>query len=285
MNQFFSENQCDLRCISETDVPPCVSWPRYAWRRAAMAGTHGLCLFLGVIATLCSRRVGARLLQIWARAYIKSTGVRVEISGELKSPKTTLVVSNHMSSLDGMVLVAAHPFVVVTRDELGRHPILGRLVRNAGMIFVRQGSLASLRDLVTSITARLQRGDSVLVFPEGKIRCSPPGGQFSSSVMQAAIDARVPVRPVLMWCELADGRPTSRASWLGTEPLRQSLQRIQRIRGLVLKVHVLPDIEPDDAGSRSELAHMARQSIAAAALHIPVTCQANRLSDIVEVSS
>ncbi|MBV9011575.1 MAG: 1-acyl-sn-glycerol-3-phosphate acyltransferase [Pseudonocardiales bacterium] len=250
-----------------------------------MAGTHGLAWLLGVVSTLCSRRVGARLLQVWARAYVKSTGVCVEISGELTLSKPALVVSNHMSSLDGMVLVAEHPFVVVARDELSRHPIVGRLLRNAGMIFVRQGSLASLRDLITSITTGLQRGDSVLAFPEGTIRCSPPGGQFSSSVMQAAIDARVPVRPVLMWCELADGRPTSRASWLGTEPLRQSLQRIQRIRGLVLKVHVLPDIEPDDVGNRGELARMARQSIVAAVLHSPVTCQANRPSDMVEVNS
>lgn len=238
---------------------------------------------------MCSRRFGARLLQIWTRAYIRSTGVRVEVTGKLASSKPALIVPNHMSSLDAMALLAVlplgHRIAVVTTDDLARNPILGRLVRNAGMIFIRQGSLASLRDLVASVTARLRQGEGVLAFPEGQIRCSPPGGRFSPAVMQAAIGAGVPVRPVLMWFELADGRPTSHASWLGTEPLRQSLQRIQRSSGLVLKVRVLPDIDPAEVHNRNELARLARQSVGAAAEHFPANCTAGRQSDRVESHS
>lgn len=283
MNQYFPENPCTLRCLCDADSPPSVHWLRYALRRAAIMVTHGLAWFLGVVSTLCSERLSARLLQIWTRAYIQSTGVHVEMSGVPASPKPALVVANHMSSLDAMVLMTAHPFVVLTKDELAGHPILGRLVRNAGMIFVRQGDLASVRDLITSSTAALRRGKSVLAFPEGQVRCAPPGGRFSPSVLQAAIDAGVPVRPVLMWCELADGKPTPHASWLGTEPLRTSLQRIQRTRGLVVRVRVLPDIEPNHG--RRELARLARQSIGAATPHDPVSCAAGRRSDPVEVGS
>jgi 1-acyl-sn-glycerol-3-phosphate acyltransferase len=278
-NQFFPEHACDLRCILKTDTAECVGWFRYSSRRLGMTAAYGLIWCFGLLSTFCSQHASIRLFQVWSRTWMKTTGARVEISGDLSSNMPILLVANHMSYFDMIIMMTAHPFIMVNAKEMRKHPIVGRLLRNTGAIFVARESLSSLRSFVADVSAALDRGNSVVVFPEGRIRCSAPGGPFAPAVMQAAIDARVPVRPVLMWCELADGRPTSRASWLGSEPLRHSLQRLQRIRGLTVKLRVLPDIDPANVSNRNELARLARASIAAASDHFPITCISSQPTD------
>jgi len=285
-NQFFPEHPCDLRCIPKTDTAEYeyVGWFQHSLRRLGMAAAYSLIWCFGLLSIFCSQRASTRLFQVWSRLWMKTTGARVEISGDLSSNTPILLVANHMSYFDMIIMMTAHPFVMVNAQEMRKHPLLGRILRNTGAIFVTRESLSSLRDFVADVSAALGRGNSVVVFPEGRIRCSAPGGPFAPAVMQAAIDTGVPVRPVLMWCELADGRPTSRASWLGTEPLRHSLQRLQRIRGLTVKLRVFPDIDPAGVSNRNDLARLARASLAAASDHFPATCISIQPTDLLEAS-
>jgi 1-acyl-sn-glycerol-3-phosphate acyltransferase len=241
-----------------------------------MTAAYGLAWCFGVLSLCCSRRTAVRLLRAWARLWIKTTGARIAITGDLTPKSPVLLVANHMSYFDVIVLLAAHPFIMVSAEEMRNHPILGRLLRNSGTIFVARDDLSGLRGFVDEVGTTLRRGDSVVVFPEGRIRCSAPGGPFAPCVMQAAIDTGVPVRPVLMWCELEDGRPTSQASWLGTESLRHSLQRLQRIRGLTVNLRILQDLDPRHVPQRTRLARQARSLIASAASDFPSTCRSHR---------
>lgn len=277
-NQFFPEHPCDLRCVPEAGNTDHVGWFRYSSRRLAMTAAYGLIWCMGILSVFCTRRVSTRLFQLWSRLWMTTSGARVEISGDLRPGTPVLLACNHMSYFDMIVIMAVHPYVMASAEEMRKHPVVGRLLRNTGTIFVARENLSSVRRFVGEVTAALRGGHSVVVFPEGRIRCSAPGGPFAPSVMQAAIDAGVPVRPALMWCELADGRPTSRASWLGTEPLRRSLQRLQRLRGLTVRVRVFPDIHPAEVDHRNELARRARASFTTANDHFPVTCISSRLA-------
>jgi 1-acyl-sn-glycerol-3-phosphate acyltransferase len=283
-NQFFPEHPCDLRCIAENDIAAPVGSIRYFSRRLAMTAVYGLVRCLGVLSVFCSRRTNIRIFRMWSRAWLKASGVRIEISGELCPDKPVLLVANHMSYFDMITMMAAHPFITVSAAEMRTDAFVGRILRNIGTIFVARENLSSLPGLVADTGAALRRGDSVVVFPEGRIRCSAPGGPFAPSVMQAAINTGAPVRPVLMWCELPGGQPTSRASWLGSESLRHSLRRLQRIRGLTVQIRVFPDIDPAAVRNRTELARRARASFSAASEHLPASCVSRGLTDLLEAS-
>lgn len=204
---------------------------------------------------------------------MRATGARIEVSGDVRGARPALLVANHASQLDVMVLLALHPMVVVAADSAVRDPVAGRLARNSGVIVVER-STASLPAMVRRAADALRTGNTVLVFPEGRIRCSAPGGPFRPGAMQAAIDARAPVRPVLIQYELRDSRPAPHASWLGDETLPMSLCRVMRIRGLRVRVHVFPDIDTTVHRDRKALARTAKEPLDAAVAGAPSTCVA-----------
>lgn len=227
---------------------------------------------LGMLAELCTEALSTRLFRFWSHLWIRASGVRVEVDGELVPRRPVLLVANHVTYFDVIVLLRAHPFLMASADEMRHDRYVGRLLRNMGTIFVDRARLSALRGFVSQVSGVLRGGQSVAVFPEGRIRCSAPGGEFAPAVMQAAVDSGVPVRPVLIWCELPDGSTTSRASWLGAESLRDSLRRLQRMKGLTVRIQVLPDIDPASADNRSELAHRARAALAEASRGFPDHC-------------
>ncbi|GAA4863653.1 lysophospholipid acyltransferase family protein [Saccharopolyspora cebuensis] len=266
-------NRCDEACLATDDGAARVGRLRRAWRTAAVGAAIALCWVFGVLSAACSRGGARRLLRWWTALYTRATGARFTATGE-RSPGAALLLANHVSSLDAMAVLATRPAVAVARRELADHPFLGRLSRNAGTIFVDQDSLAGVRALVEAITAELRSGNSVVVFPEGRVRCLPPGGDFRPSAVQAALDAGAPVVPVALWWELPGGRVTPRATWIGTEPLARSLRRITEARGLVMRIAALDALEP--RGKRTELARRAHRAVADAAPPVPGTCAAHR---------
>lgn len=269
-SQVFSESPCGPACVPATDDPPRVGLARYLLRRMALSGTYVLALAFGAVATVTGRRAAVRLLRLWSRVFMAAIGVRVEVIGDLGSAVPVLAVTNHVTVFDPMALLSRRPFVPVITDEAKRNPIIGPLLRGSGTIFLRRGKLDDVAPLISHMTAALRAGHSVAAAPEGRVRCSPPGGVFKPASLQCAVDTGVPVRPLLMRCRLRDGTPTSRAFLPGT--WSASLRNTMRIRGLVFELRILQDIDATATGHRKELARRAKQRMDEAAANWPTTC-------------
>ncbi|GAA4863659.1 lysophospholipid acyltransferase family protein [Saccharopolyspora cebuensis] len=269
-NQYFPEHPCDLRCLPEDeDEVEVVGEVRFLLRRLAMRALYPAAWCAGVLGAALPRSAGAALFRWWARAWLAASGVRVRISGELGSDPV-LLIANHVSYFDALAFVAARPCTITAAHDMRADRFLGRFLSAAGTIYLERDRLSALRRFVGEVAEELRSGRCVVAFPEGRIRCSAPGGAFAPTVLQAAVDAGVPVRPVLLWCERPDGRPTSRLSWLGDEGLHDSLRRVQRMRGAAVRVQVLPDLDP--GLGRAELARRADAALAEAGAHLPDTC-------------
>ena len=96
-------------------------------------------------------------------------GYGTRVSGKRNLPTTgpALLVSNHQSFLDPMLLgIAAYPrkLTFLARKQLFNHRLFGPYIRWCGAVPIDQGFG---RDGMRAITARLDRGEAVVVFPEG----------------------------------------------------------------------------------------------------------------------
>jgi 1-acyl-sn-glycerol-3-phosphate acyltransferase len=273
INQYFSESPCCADCVPPGDDPPHVGQVRYALRHAAlfMAGLLGA--VAGYFARFTGQRTAQFLLKVWARAMLRAMGIRTEVAGEVRSTRPVLVVGNHITLFDSLPLLARYRITPVMTEDIKQLPF-GSLFHHAGAILVARGSLAALRPLTAATTARLREGHSVVAAPEGVIRCSPPGGRFSPAIFQAAVDAGVDVRPLMIKAVLRDGSPTAHASSLGDE-YWPTVCRIMRLRGLVLHLTILDDIEPG-GHNRRDLARRANEEIDAAAAGLPRHCVSRR---------
>ncbi|WP_432715565.1 lysophospholipid acyltransferase family protein, partial [Streptomyces lavendulae] len=158
-----------------------------------------------------------------ARALLAALGVRVEDGPQEHGPPCgrrtgVLVVANHMSWLDPLVLVSIEPGVVLARHDVGRWPVIGTLARQAGTVFIDRGNPRQLPVVVATVASVLRSGRTVMFFPQATTWCTASGGRFRRAVFQAAVDAGALLEVLLIrnskgslrGCSGHEGRGSSR---------------------------------------------------------------------------
>src|SRR5213078_2211372 len=139
------------------------------------------------------RRLDARgaWLHGWCRFACRVLGIRITTHGSM--PSSGLLVSNHLSYLDIVVLSSIRPCVFVAKRDVARWPLFGWLAHAAGTIFVdRQRPLASAF-AVNRIHAAIATGLPVVLFPEGTSSDGATVLPFKSSLLESAVQLRCPV--------------------------------------------------------------------------------------------
>lgn len=137
----------------------------------AFAGTG----FFGVLATTLSwitpsGRMFAFLGRLWSGGWLLAAGIRVEVEREspLDQGVGYVFMVNHQSALDIPVLLATLPVPTrfLAKRELFRIPVLGWALRAGGFIPVDRKVRSRARETIEEAGSRLEKGSSILVFPE-----------------------------------------------------------------------------------------------------------------------
>src|SRR5438874_681227 len=152
-----------------------------------------------------SERLHARTgwLQRWSRFACRVVGIRVTTRGSM--PRSGLLVCNHLSYLDVIVLSSIRPCVFVAKRDVAVWPLFGWLARAAGTIFVdRERRLASA-DVVDLVQEAVAGGSLVVLFPEGTSSDGSTVLPFKSSLLESAVQLRCPVTAVAIEYALDDG--------------------------------------------------------------------------------
>jgi 1-acyl-sn-glycerol-3-phosphate acyltransferase len=257
---------CGPGCVTTT--MPTVGWPRGTLRLVATAGV----LLYGVLTAPLLAVLRGRARQAWARGVflgvLRAVGATLDVVGDatLGQPagRGALVVDNHVSWLDIVVINAVRPMRSVAKREIRSWPVVGSLASRAGTVYLDRRSLRALPDTVAELAAALRGGALVNACPEGTTWCGLGLGRFRPALFQAAIDGGVPVRPLAVRYRLSGGAPTTWPAFVGDETLIDSVRRTARLRGLVVEVRVLPEIAPGRAANRHELAALTEAAIRAA---------------------
>ena len=177
-------------------------------------------------------------VQAWAEQFLRTAGVTLQVVGQPASGPV-LLVSNHQSWLDIPTLHAAGYCRFVSKAEVGQWPLVGRLAHAAGTLFVQRSSRRDTQRTVQAMAQALQAGDRLAVFPEGTVGDGRSLLPFHGNMLQAAIDAGVPVQPVaLRFVDARTGAPSyAPCEAYLDEPMLRSLWRTLRTEHLVAVVH------------------------------------------------
>ncbi|MBB1254435.1 1-acyl-sn-glycerol-3-phosphate acyltransferase [Streptomyces sp. OF3] len=226
-------------------------------RRLLRVGAVVCWLLVGVLLAPPVRRTPARFraaaVRTWARALLKALGVRLRTRGSCP-PGPALVVANHVSWLDVLLLAAVRPGRMLAKAEVARYPVLGPLARYGGTLFIERDRLRRLPGTVGEIAAVLRSGGTVVAFPEGSTWCGRRHGRFRHAVFQAALDAGAAVQPVAIRYRQTGRDPAAVAAFVGEDTLGASLRRVLAARGLTAEVEALPPLAPEAAADRAALA-------------------------------
>jgi 1-acyl-sn-glycerol-3-phosphate acyltransferase len=169
----------------------------------------------------------------------------------------TLLVANHTSWLDILILGGSVGCAFVSKDELG-HPLIHWLADQNATVYVKRSNRKGAKDQAIAIATALEGDKPVALFPEGT---TGPGTHllpFRSTLLEAANFAakEVAIRPVAV----DYGDAMAEVGW-SDEPGKDNVLRLLgRSGNLPVTVNLLEPL--DRAVSRKELAHEAREAIA-----------------------
>jgi 1-acyl-sn-glycerol-3-phosphate acyltransferase len=177
-----------------------------------------------------------------------------------RAPEGVLVVSNHVSWLDILLVGAVCPGRMLAKREVAGWPVIGRFAVRGGTLFIDRERIRTLPDTVAEIAGALRGGATVVAFPEGSTWCGREEGRFRPAVFQAALDAGVPVRPVSIRYRLAGGEPTTAPAFVGDDTLLASVRRVVATRGLTAELTVDQEIPAGAHADRRALAGAVRRA-------------------------
>ncbi len=192
------------------------------WAATVFLTLFSACLDLFVVypISLIVDRKARRLLHTvsadWGRTIIRWSSIwRLVVTGKehLEKGKHYIVIANHQSMLDILAVCAGVPinFKFLAKRELFQIPFMGWAMAAAGYIPVDRASHKSGREAMHRITRVLDKGVSVLLFPEGTR--SPDGKihAFKMGAFKLARDNKVEILPVVVD---GTGQALPKRSWL-----------------------------------------------------------------------
>jgi 1-acyl-sn-glycerol-3-phosphate acyltransferase len=218
---------------------------------------------LGIFAVLAPVHIVTKTIlrrSPWPPRFLRAAawimGARVHVKGR-RPGRHTLLVANHTSWLDILILGGALDSAFVSKDQLG-HPLIHWLADQNGTVYVKRTHRKGAMDQARALAKALRGAKPITVFPEAT---TGPGTHllpFRSTLLEAANlapgDARV--RPVAV----DYGEARAEIAWF-EEPGADNVKRMLGRRGtLPVTVHVLPPLNPNF--DRKQLAREARNGIA-----------------------
>ena len=202
-------------------------------------------------------QVEHRVAAWWLGRILHILRLRVIVIGTPPRPPA-LVVANHVSWLDIVVLGHLLPTCFLSKAEVGHWPLIGWMAQRAGTLFIRRGS-GEAGDIGRTIARHLQHEGLLTLFPEGTTTDGQNVRPFFPRLFAAAIEAETPVAPVALRYR-AGGRLDELAPYTGEQTLLDNLLGLLGRNGGEVAVCFCPPIRSEGM-ERRVLAEQARSAI------------------------
>jgi 1-acyl-sn-glycerol-3-phosphate acyltransferase len=207
-----SDETAGSAALATADAVSACAEPRsggvLGWLARLVFGTYSLSLLFVLLSaaallalllpSLHWRRSSTRWL---ARLWLALAGLRLRVSGLEHLPEGSCVlVANHSSYLDGVVMTAGLPprFGFVIKHEATDMPVMGFLLRRIGSEFVDRHSAGGRQRGARRVMQRAEQGHSLVFFPEGTFDSVVGLKRFHIGAFVAAARGGVPLVPAVI---------------------------------------------------------------------------------------
>ena len=172
-------------------------------------------------------------VQRWARGFLRVWRIDLQVRGTPPAQGPLLLVANHISWLDILVLHAAGFCRFVSKADIKDWPVIGMMATHAGTLYIARDSRRDALRVVHHMRDALQRGEVVAVFPEGTTSDGLTLLPFHANLIQAAISACAPALPVaLEFIDSRTGQMSTAPMYIGDQTLLESVWRTLTTPGL-----------------------------------------------------
>jgi lyso-ornithine lipid O-acyltransferase len=245
-------------------------------RAAGLLVVFLVCTMIGIPYQDSALRFGLKRRKTFPHRYhrflCRLFGIRVTQIGTPVESDGVLIVANHTSYFDILVLSSLARVSFVARSDVVTWPLFGTLAKLQETVFVERTRRTQTGEARDQIRERLLAGDTLVLFPEGTSddgNCVLP---FKSALMgaveaeigkdEAGAVRRVPVQPVSISYVGLHGLPLGRENrpliaWYGDMDLVPHLWEAIKAGPIDVVVEFHPPMNVDSAGGRKPLAAAA----------------------------
>lgn len=186
-----------------------------------------------------------------ARRMLAALDVEVEVTSPL--PTGGLVLCNHLSYLDIVVIAAQGPAVFVAKSDVGKWPVIGGLLERGGAILAERERPLTAGKTAAEIRHSIENHLPVILFPEGTSSDGACVLPFKPTLLQAAIDAHAEITPAAVFYRAEGGEMKSDVCYWGDDTFFPHLIRLAGLDRVTAQVTFGTSSLPDD--NRKRAAH------------------------------
>ncbi|WP_173934632.1 lysophospholipid acyltransferase family protein [Chelativorans sp. Marseille-P2723] len=210
-----------------------------------------------------------RVPRLWHRLTLRVLGIRVHLRGRPATEKPLLIVSNHVSWSDILVLGSIMEAHFIAKAEVRGWPLLGTFARMQRSVFIERERRRASSTQAREIANRLASGDPMVLFAEGTTGDGTRILPFKSALFGAAqialgtMDAeRVLVQPAAIAYIRRNGLPLDRRergsiAWIGDMDFLPHLKELLRRGAIDVEVRFA---EPISCAAGTDRKALARKS-------------------------
>ena len=172
-------------------------------------------------------------VQAWAMQLLRIWGIDLEVRGKPVVSGPALLVCNHISWLDILVIHATRHCRFVSKSELRDWPVLGTLASGGGTLYIERAQRKDAMRMVKDMAQSLRNGDVLAVFPEGTTGDGMGLLPFHANLIQSAIEGEAPIQALaLQFVDAKTNTISMAARYIDDDTLLSSVWSTLRARHL-----------------------------------------------------
>jgi lyso-ornithine lipid O-acyltransferase len=175
----------------------------------------------------------------WLNRFSAIVNLCIIKEGELPE-LGALLVSNHISWLDIIVIGQYLPAYFVAKNDILSWPIIGYLSKQGGTIFIRRGDKKHIKATTEKMVWVLKQNCNIIAFPEGTTTRGDEVLGFHASLFQPALLTRSAIQPVVLQYQ---GEARQHAPFIGDDDFVPHLIKMLSLDKIEVHVSFLPVIK------------------------------------------
>lgn len=215
-----------------------------------------LCFLILIV----TRKRQEKIIQFWCKGLLSILEIKVDVKGfdiYLNNQMKYLVVANHISWVDIIVIQSIKPSIFVAKSDVAAWPLFGWVAQMTGTIFIKRDKVSDIKKALKKIKRRLLKR-SVCIFPEGTSTNGRYVLPFKSNLFQSSIDCNKSILPISIRYE-QENKYSDKVAFVDDMSLVDSINIIKKEKNIHAVLEVLPPIIA--RGNRKELANYVHQVI------------------------
>ena len=174
-----------------------------------------------------------------------------------------VIIANHMSYVDGIVLGSIFPIVFVSKKEVRSWPVVGLWNILCGTIFIDRQHKQEVGSMVDEMAAKLKHEANILLFPEGTSTNGERMLPFQTVPLAAPLRSRSIIVPTTLTYKSIEDRPVRSTNrdliyWYGDMDFVSHFWKLLALSSVEVLVTIQPQVEcfryPDSSAGRKKLA-------------------------------